>query len=384
MSSESVGYGEFEPAEIVQMYKSTFDLNCTGLPGAVLLIYELCITFDQEVKLFWNRRVTGASVLFFCIRYTTFVACCVLNLVCFLATLSDASCALLIRSQTVIQEFLAFAALRVLALSRMKYSLAAIVFLLSLGPSVINGLQFAYGLSGSNLLTLGCGSELNESKRLTMMSSLIAADLIVVIVTIWATQRNGLLTTSWRNMSMSSLGDVMLYDGLLYFLTITCFNIANLVLTLVSIVTPDYSTSYVTALSDPVTAVLLCRFLFDLQAAERTALGLGVSAGCDTAADTFSRTDGTIVFASHVMGSLGASLGGPTGSTLSTEEDGEGGGGYWRAEHTRSIGSPEKQPVRDSCEGGLTADISSPAGAAEDATTGQVGAGVSEGPVVRV
>ena len=39
------------------------------------LVYDYLLTFSQEVSLFWNRRWTGATVLFFSNRYLTlFVA----------------------------------------------------------------------------------------------------------------------------------------------------------------------------------------------------------------------------------------------------------------------------------------------------------------------
>lgn len=34
-----------------------------------LLAYEFLITFDQEVEMFWVRKMTGASVLFLSNRY---------------------------------------------------------------------------------------------------------------------------------------------------------------------------------------------------------------------------------------------------------------------------------------------------------------------------
>ena len=38
--------------------------NCTAL-----VVFEYIITFGTEVQLFWGRRVTGASILFFINRY---------------------------------------------------------------------------------------------------------------------------------------------------------------------------------------------------------------------------------------------------------------------------------------------------------------------------
>ena len=37
--------------------------------GEVLVLYEYCVTFTEEVELFWNNKVTGATVLFLGNRY---------------------------------------------------------------------------------------------------------------------------------------------------------------------------------------------------------------------------------------------------------------------------------------------------------------------------
>ncbi|KAI0765622.1 hypothetical protein BD413DRAFT_163406 [Trametes elegans] len=342
----------FEPAEIVDIYQTNFIQSGFVVAGATLLLYEWITTIDQEIKQFWNRRSTGASLLFLMIRYTALIANAFLNLVCFAQmadlvrhTPNDArfrgraehsaqSCAIVIRTQTVIQvvQFLpwaAFAALRVLALSKMRWALAVIVFVLSLGPPVINAMQFGYGLTGAEILMTGCSSEISESQQITIMSTvisrstLIVADVIVICVTVWATRRNGRLTTRRRQLTMGSLADVLLCDGLLYFWTITCFNVVDLLLTLVSIVMPQYQTSYVTVLSDPMTAVLLCRFLLDLQTADQRSRGLGDTGSRDASvSDASANATGTLRFASLAIGSLGASLGG----IASAAADIDGGG----------------------------------------------------------
>ena len=45
------------------------------------MLYELCITFSQELELFWNGKITGATFLFLANRYLTVVV-----QVCSLAT----------------------------------------------------------------------------------------------------------------------------------------------------------------------------------------------------------------------------------------------------------------------------------------------------------
>ncbi|KAI0794569.1 hypothetical protein C8Q74DRAFT_1194805 [Fomes fomentarius] len=37
--------------------------------SSVLLIYDILVTFDHEINLFWSGRMTGARILFFANRY---------------------------------------------------------------------------------------------------------------------------------------------------------------------------------------------------------------------------------------------------------------------------------------------------------------------------
>ncbi len=39
------------------------------LSGPAFVVFDYLITFGQEVNLFWNRRFTGATLLFFVNRY---------------------------------------------------------------------------------------------------------------------------------------------------------------------------------------------------------------------------------------------------------------------------------------------------------------------------
>lgn len=54
---------------------------------SVFLLWEYIITTDQEVELFWKRRLSGASMIFLANRYFVIVNCCI-NLAGFLP-LSD-------------------------------------------------------------------------------------------------------------------------------------------------------------------------------------------------------------------------------------------------------------------------------------------------------
>ena len=39
------------------------------------ILYDGLITFDREVKVFWTRKMSGASALYFSIKFTVIVYC---------------------------------------------------------------------------------------------------------------------------------------------------------------------------------------------------------------------------------------------------------------------------------------------------------------------
>ena len=43
------------------------------LTTSALMFFEYFLTFDQEVRLFWGKKLTGAVALFFVNRYTTII-----------------------------------------------------------------------------------------------------------------------------------------------------------------------------------------------------------------------------------------------------------------------------------------------------------------------
>ncbi|KAH9858060.1 hypothetical protein C2E23DRAFT_719228 [Lenzites betulinus] len=113
-------------------------IYAVSLTFVALLVYEYIITFDQEVNLFWRRKSTGATILFLTTRYMGLISDAIMGAAtCF--TMSDQVCAMVVKIQSVlsISQYVlwaAFSGLRTLALSGMKWPLALLVFVLSLGP----------------------------------------------------------------------------------------------------------------------------------------------------------------------------------------------------------------------------------------------------------
>ncbi|KAI0765604.1 hypothetical protein BD413DRAFT_615519 [Trametes elegans] len=295
-----------DASEVLIIYSGTFITSAFELSVPAFLLYEYLITLDVEIRLFWKRRFTTASGLFFYIRYGTLITYNILGCVSF-ASLSDNryahhafavvpmtdpgrfSCNILTKAQAAISilqyiPWAMFSALRVLALARMNWALAAIVFVFGCTPSIANYVIYGIGISGQNILTTGCQASTSlwvlkvipelDLVVIAARVGVIISDLIVVLVTLSSTWRKGIRGRLGESM-WSSLSNVIFYDGLIYFGVMLCFNILDLVLTIISIVTPWHPASYITIISDPLTAVLVCRFLLDLQAANQASMEIG-------------------------------------------------------------------------------------------------------------
>ncbi|TFK85359.1 hypothetical protein K466DRAFT_622302, partial [Polyporus arcularius HHB13444] len=293
------------------------------------LVYEYIITFGQEVNLFWRGKWTGASALFFLNRYLALIS--YILIMCEFVPMPF-SCSLLVKGEAAISwiQFLpwaAFSALRAFALTGRNIPLSVFVFLLGITPLAINFVQYGFGLDGYNDPTFGCsaGVDLTPSmaKTLTIASrvTLMAADLILVFVT-WYTLPRRNPSGSRNTLSFST---ILLRDGTIYFVVLLILNVLHLVFTLISVVGVFDPVSFVTEFTEPATAVLVSRFLLDLQSANRDALKLDSRDPLNTVnqEDEFSHTSGTISFARFV-GSLGSYMESPeslTGVSQSFEED---------------------------------------------------------------
>ncbi|KAI0676125.1 hypothetical protein C8Q78DRAFT_1075057 [Trametes maxima] len=336
-------------AEISSLYDAVFTVRYLSSAGSTLVLYDFLITFGEEVRLFWGRKFTGASLLFFVNRYWTLLANDIFMPLSF-AHVPDSA-------------HLAFSALRVLALSGMNWPLSVATFLLAMGPVAVNLTQYAFGLSASNALTLGCLSGDNKTEvqaeiailcvpsgaysvlscrpaSIVSRLTLILSDVLVVVVTLVATWKKGGRSRIGRGTSPSSpLGDIMLYNGLKYFVMLLILNILVMVLSRIS--TSFQAAEYILALLEPLTAVTISRFLLDLQAANQTSKELG--SHTHTSLPEADQSE-TLQFAPRVLGSLGAE----TGPGLeSVDED-----VYFGEDIEDSINSTTAEGARDDSGGG--------------------------------
>ncbi|EIW59947.1 uncharacterized protein TRAVEDRAFT_64712 [Trametes versicolor FP-101664 SS1] len=303
----------------VQVLSAIYQEDLLEMAAIALIAYEYIITFNQEVTLFWKRKPTGATALFFGTRYIGLLTYSFLGAATY-APMSDK-----VREST--QSARSFSGLRTLALSKMNYYLAFAVFIFALGPFVINLHTISLGLVGTNIAPFGCGGGADLTQALAIMgvvvsrSCAIIADIIAITVT-WRSTVNvhGVLAGDRR----SSVASTLFVNGTIYFLVFVTMNTFHLLLTLLSVVDALEPVSLVTVFTDPLATVLTCRFLLALQSANQQALGQG---SAEDGEDDERGGSSTLQFASRIIGSIAASIpaGHGVGGFDGEEEESEGG-----------------------------------------------------------
>ncbi|RPD57194.1 hypothetical protein L227DRAFT_613812 [Lentinus tigrinus ALCF2SS1-6] len=133
---------------------------------------------------------------------------------------------------------------------------------------------------------------------------LISTDALLVLVTWWKLSRGSLV-----HRRKGSFVYVLLRDGTIYFIALLALNALHLTLTLLSHVQALQSVSVVTLFTEPLTGILVGRFLLNLQSANRKALDIDSSIKSGSGSGSES-----LVF-ERVIGSLGC-------RTFSDEEEG--------------------------------------------------------------
>ncbi|KAI0740428.1 hypothetical protein C8Q76DRAFT_707696 [Earliella scabrosa] len=280
--------------------------NYCTIAAIALLMYEYLDTLPDEVNLFWGRKCTGASVLFFINRY------CSLLFYIFVKKdywmLTQAVCETYVKASwglSLLQylPWAGFSVLRVYALSR-SYTLAGLTLVFFM---ITIGLNLSHVWSLSKALAvpqLGCFAYENASLQVIIgfvaasRGALILADILVLSVT-WVKLHKRTSTLSNRH----SLRYILLRDGTVYCICLFLLNTLDLVLTELSITSSSYySMSYLVLLAEPLTAILISRFMLDLQAVDHRNRNHNSTLG--TIGTQTGR--GTLFFA-RAIGSLGAS-----------------------------------------------------------------------------
>ncbi|TFK86660.1 hypothetical protein K466DRAFT_663593 [Polyporus arcularius HHB13444] len=282
MSSQYFG------AEVVNFYDSYRTAEFVYLASTSLILYDYLSTFDSEVDLFWFRKITGATALFFAARYTTLLYV-LLSLVNFSISreISDEyfpSCDMLLKAYVVVQTcqyipWAAFAGMRAYALSK-RWTIFLVILVLSLSPFAVNFVYFR-----------------SLAIPVLARSGLIIADLGLVLVT-WRSVAFGPLRTVFGRQSFTS---IMLWNGIIYAMVLLVLNIFVLSFSLASIFGTE-GASYLIDFSEPLTYILITRFLLQLQQANKHNVKLASDHPLH-----LSLGDNSPSFA-RVLGSIGATI----------------------------------------------------------------------------
>ncbi|KAH9945400.1 uncharacterized protein BXZ73DRAFT_96391 [Epithele typhae] len=273
---------------------------CT-VAGCVFFLWEAVLNLGREVDLFWQRPTSGASVLYFANKYI-FLLYSILNLVTFDTSLTN--------NLYVISSYMVwgtFSSLRALALTR-SLILAVGILLLALVPVGINAVRYGFDFNAANDPILGCVFGNTLPSNLPPISSLITVDFTLIGVTWWKIYAQA----RWSKVILArpTLSTVLLRDGTIYFIILLIMNALHMTFTLTTL--SQEGTNIVSNLgifTDPVTAVLVSRFLLNLQEVNQRSAHICTDSRLhDELEGTDPHAPGSTLNFVRVVGSLSSSL----------------------------------------------------------------------------
>ncbi|PIL30350.1 hypothetical protein GSI_07535 [Ganoderma sinense ZZ0214-1] len=298
---------DVDNAGLIAEYYSLVISNYTGYATLALIVYEYLITVGAEVELFWRRKITGASILFLTNRYLVlfYNLSLLRDLWPFTLSLHRQSCGQWANGTRAVEIlcYVPWGALRVFALTNRNWFVALIVFLLSMAPVAVNFADFRWSTISIDPVW-GCGQDVAESPALsTSRTSLIASDLVVIVVTWLATYKTTRLARVAGHKSRMTLSVLLLRDGMIYFIVLLAMNVMHLAFSTSSVLinVGNGNVSDIIQVIEPINAILVWRFMLNLQETRwRTEEDLTTIVG--------SQQHTSTLFFDRVIGSIGDSL----------------------------------------------------------------------------
>ncbi|KAI0709856.1 hypothetical protein C8Q76DRAFT_82092 [Earliella scabrosa] len=158
-------------ASLIALFSNIRSGDSAVTAAAVVLLYDYCLTFIQEIELFWMSAWTGAAVLFFMNRYITLV----FKIYAFLSFApalftSDAVCRVGNQINTVFDmmqyiPWAGFSALRAYAMSRNR-TISLLIAALHFVPIVVNGIRIPH-LGGTLIPGVECVGSDSSGRKTT-------------------------------------------------------------------------------------------------------------------------------------------------------------------------------------------------------------------------
>ncbi|KAI0669609.1 hypothetical protein C8Q78DRAFT_977205, partial [Trametes maxima] len=245
------------------------------LAAFALLAFEYAITLDREVRLVWGRKVSGATLLFILNRYWLFFQYVtqvvttypisetvsyeyrVCNVVGYMVLVGNGGPPFI---------WAAFSTLRGYALSGRRWWIGLLILTLFIPDIVLTVVYYSKLKPAVLPPPFNCvlSSNTPESTWIHLPAVVIAGriclivgDLLVLIITWHSTY--AIRRAAHDGQLRMSLTKAILKDGTLYFACLLILNVANIIVNAVP------NSSAVSAFQDPITSILVSRFLLNLR-----------------------------------------------------------------------------------------------------------------------
>ncbi|KDR84644.1 hypothetical protein GALMADRAFT_262786 [Galerina marginata CBS 339.88] len=293
---------------LFQVYEFAF--VCCSIASVALLIWDHVITFGREVHSMWGRKFSGPTVLYGLLRYgTLFEKIAIMFLASWYMTPHGCDLAVHFQIFPMILRsigFGLFSALRVYALRRNQWPLAAFVFLLCF-PSIITPAYVYAHQTSPGVDRYGCelsylaSPTVHARMRIAGIVADILGETIVIVVTVSRTFRlRNQIVPLEEEKKRPGLMQLLLRDGSIYFAALLVLSLADM-LVLVFDNAPKFATRYdywVVPYYTPVfRTIIICRFLLMLR---------GIYYDDEAGEADASAPAGSLRFASKVIGPMGA------------------------------------------------------------------------------
>ncbi|KAI0713067.1 hypothetical protein C8T65DRAFT_739119 [Cerioporus squamosus] len=236
-----------------------------GAAPRIFLLYDHLITIDREVELFRASKLTsGASIVYAATRYIAFIY----NVLSILMMFPEISTQVL--SAIDYARYLplsAFSGMRAFALCKNRI-ISSLILVLSLAPLAANLAQFAYHFTGFIEPIVGCLTDSFRSR-----TGVTVSDLLLVMLTWRSTAVRPIENPFQSEGTRRTLSSILLWNGTLYFIVLSILSVLQLSFTLSSILNTG-GESFVILFTEPLTTVLICRFILDLHEASQREMKL--------------------------------------------------------------------------------------------------------------